>query len=131
MSVRGKRAWGLVMPPGGSIRPDTRTNPGLFRRSLMSHANTAFAFSDPAEPQVLAAARALAARLAADQAISRLTMNATMADHFGGSDAEGRWSVRAAHAALELAQVMFLAQATDFSPAMSSSRSKERRSGKE
>ena len=54
----------------------------------MSHANTAFAFSDPAEPQVLAAARALAARLAADQAISRLTVNATMADHFGGSDAE-------------------------------------------
>src|SRR3546814_6727042 len=48
-------------------------------------------------------------------------MNATMADHFGGSDAEGRWSVRDAHAALELAQVMFLAQATEFSPAMSSS----------
>src|SRR3546814_11051323 len=87
----------------------------------MSHANTAFAFSDPAEPQVLAAARALAARLAADQAISRLTMNATMADHFGGSDAEGRWSVRDAHAALELAQVMFLAQATEVSPATSSS----------
>ncbi|MXO61406.1 strawberry notch family protein [Qipengyuania oceanensis] len=87
----------------------------------MSHANTAFAFSDPAEPQVLAAARALAARLAADQAISRLTVNATMADHFGGSDAEGRWSVRDAHAALELAQVLFLAQATEFSPAMSSS----------
>ena len=58
----------------------------------MSHASTAFAFSDPAEPQVLAAARTLAARLAADQAISRLTVNATMADHFGGSDAEGRWS---------------------------------------
>ena len=87
----------------------------------MSHANTAFAFSDPAEPQVLAAARALAARLAADQAISRLTVNATMADHFGGSDAEGRWSVRDAHAALELAQVFFLAQATEFSPAMSPS----------
>jgi len=87
----------------------------------MSHANTAFAFSDPAEPQVLAAARALAARLAADQAISRVTVNATMADHFGGSDAEGRWSVRDAHAALELAQVLFLAQATEFSPAMSSS----------
>ena len=87
----------------------------------MSHANTAFAFSDPAEPQVLAAARALAARLAADQAISRLAVNATMADHFGGSDAEGRWSVRDAHAALELAQVLFLAQATEFSPAMSSS----------
>ena len=44
-----------------------------------------------------------------------------MADHFGGSDAEGRWSVRDAHAALELAQVLFLAQATEFSPAMSSS----------
>jgi hypothetical protein len=65
----------------------------------MSHANTAFAFSDTAELQVLAAARALAVLLAADQAISRRTVNATMADHFGGSDAEGRWSVRDAQPA--------------------------------
>src|SRR3546814_9826911 len=90
MSVRGKRAWGLVRPPGGSIRPDTRTNPGPLQEVSHVTRKYRFSFSDPAEPQVLAAARALAARLAADQAISRLTMNANMADPFGGSDAEGR-----------------------------------------
>jgi hypothetical protein len=31
-----------------------------------------------------------------------------LSEHFGGNDAAGRWSVRDAHAALELAQVLFL-----------------------
>src|SRR3546814_8922235 len=79
----------------------------------MSHASPALAFSIPAEPQVLAAARSLAARIGADQAISRAVLNATMREHFGGSDAEGRWSVRDAHAALELAQVLFLADESE------------------
>ncbi len=74
----------------------------------MSHASPAFAFSRPAEPQVLATARSLAARIGADQAISRAALNTAMREHFGGSDAQGRWSVRDAHAALELAQVLFL-----------------------
>ncbi|MDE8654347.1 strawberry notch family protein [Novosphingobium album (ex Liu et al. 2023)] len=74
----------------------------------MSHASSAFAFSRPVEPQALTTARSLAARISADQAISRAVLNATMREHFGGSDAQGRWSVRDAHAALELAQVLFL-----------------------
>src|SRR3546814_2085347 len=85
----------------------------------MSHASPALAFSIPAEPQVLAAARSLAARIGADQAISRAVLNATMREHFGGSDAEGRWSVRDAHAALELAQVLFLADESELVTAVS------------
>ena len=56
----------------------------------MSHVSPALAFTIPAEPQALAAARSLAARIGADQAISRAVLNATMREHFGGSDAEGR-----------------------------------------
>ena len=85
----------------------------------MSHASPALAFPTPAEPQVLAAARSLAARIGADQAISRAVLNATMREHFGGSDAEGRWSVRDAHAALELAQVLFLADESELVTAVS------------
>ncbi len=85
----------------------------------MSHASPAFAFSEAAEPLALAAARALAVRLGADEPISRSVLNAVMADHFGGSDAEGRWSVRDANAALELAQVLFAAEAAELTCAMS------------
>ena len=74
----------------------------------MSHASPAFAFSRPVEPQALATARSLAAGISADQAISRAALNTAMREHFGGSDAQGRWSARDAHAALELAQVLFL-----------------------
>jgi len=56
----------------------------------------------------LTTARSLAARISADQAISRAALNAAMRENFGGSDAQGRWSARDAHAALELAQVLFL-----------------------
>lgn len=85
----------------------------------MSHASPAFAFSEAEEPLALAAARALAARLGADEPISRPALNAVMADCFGGSDAEGRWSVRDANAALELAQVLFVAEAAELTCAMS------------
>lgn len=85
----------------------------------MSHASPAFAFSEAEEPLALAAARALAARLGANEPISRSALNAVMADYFGGSDADGRWSVRDANAALELAQVLFLAEAAELTCAMS------------
>ena len=78
----------------------------------MSHASPAFAFPAPAEPLVLSAARELAVRLGAFQIVTRSALNAVMGEHFGGSDAAGRWSVRDAHAALELAPVLFLNQAT-------------------
>ena len=84
----------------------------------MSQASPAFAFPVPAEPQVLTAARALAAELRADDPISHSALNAVMAEHFGGSDAEGRWSVRDAHAALELAQVLFAQDEAELAAAM-------------
>jgi hypothetical protein len=68
----------------------------------------ALALSIPAEPLVLTAAGELAARLQSCQIVSRKVLNAVMSEQFGGSDADGRWSVRDAHAALELAQVIFL-----------------------
>ena len=66
----------------------------------MFQTSPAFAFPEPAEPLQLTVARSLAARLAVGEIISRQVLNADMCAHFGGSDAEGRWSVRDAHAAL-------------------------------
>ena len=74
----------------------------------MSRSSPALALSIPAEPLVLTAARELAARLRSCQIASRNVLNAVMGEQFGGSDADGRWSVRDAHAALELAQVILL-----------------------
>lgn len=85
----------------------------------MSHASPAF-FPAPGEPLVLSAARELAIRLGACQIVTRSALNAIMSEQFGGSDAEGRWSVRDAHAALELAQVLFLNQATTLTCTMPS-----------
>lgn len=65
------------------------------------------------QPAVLLAAQALADRLDRGDAISRSVLNAELAAHFGGSDAAGRWSVRDAHAALELAQVLWLQSRSD------------------
>src|SRR3546814_13138913 len=42
-----------------------------------------------------------------------------MRAHCGGSDAAGLWSVRDAHAALELAQVLFLADESELVTAVS------------
>lgn len=77
----------------------------------MSAQSLALALDVPAVPPVLIAARELAARLQSCQIISRKVLSAVMSEQFGGSDAEGRWSVRDAHAALELAQVILLNQA--------------------
>jgi hypothetical protein len=54
------------------------------------------------------AAQTMASELAAGRALSRSDVTRIMTEHFGGSDALGRWSVRDAHAALELAQVQYL-----------------------
>lgn len=74
----------------------------------MSTSSPAFAFDEPAPPIVLSAARAVAARLASGTAVSRADITRSLTQCFGGSDAFGRWSVRDAHAALELAQVLHL-----------------------
>lgn len=78
----------------------------------MSNSSLAFAFDPPSPPLVVTAAKAMAVQLAAGGALSRSDINRTMTDHFGGTDALGAWSVRDAHAALELAQVQHL-QASD------------------
>ena len=78
----------------------------------MSNSSLAFAFDPPSPSLVVTAAKAMALQLAAGSAISRSDINRIMTDHFGGTDALGAWSVRDAHAALELAQVQHL-QASD------------------
>jgi len=60
------------------------------------------------EPLVLLAARTIAANLASGEPITRRQLYTLLTDHFGGTDADGRWSVRDAHIALELAQTEFL-----------------------
>ena len=74
----------------------------------MSLASPAFAFPSLSEPLVLTAARGIAELIELGQALSRANLNAILSHLFGGCDAEGRWSVRDAHAAIELAQVLWL-----------------------
>lgn len=74
----------------------------------MSSILPALAFDVPSEPLVLSAARTLAGLIATGQCLSRRQVSAVLSEQFGGSDADGRWSVRDAHAALELAQVLWL-----------------------
>lgn len=74
----------------------------------MSNSSLAFAFDDPSPPVVVMAAQTMASELAAGRALSRSDVTRIMTEHFGGSDALGRWSVRDAHAAVELAQVQYL-----------------------
>lgn len=62
----------------------------------------------PSEPLVLLSARTIAANLASGEPITRRQLHTLLTDHFGGTDADGRWSVRDAHIALELAQTKFL-----------------------
>ena len=68
----------------------------------------AFAFPLSDEHPALCAARQLAQRLAAGAAIPRSLLNDVLGSAFGGSDAEGLWTTGDAHAALELAQVIWL-----------------------
>lgn len=60
------------------------------------------------EPLVLLAARTIAANLASGEPITRRQLHTLLTNHFGGTDADGRWSVRDAHIALELAQTEYL-----------------------
>src|SRR3546814_17331599 len=46
--------------------------------------------------------------MASGEPITRRQVHTLLTDHFGGTDAEGRWSVRDAHLALELAQAEYL-----------------------
>lgn len=74
----------------------------------MSNSSLAFAFDEPSPPVVVMAAQTMASELEAGRALSRSDVTRIMTEHFGGSDALGRWSVRDAHAATELAQVQYL-----------------------
>ena len=71
----------------------------------MLNSSLVFASDEPSPPVVVMAAQAMASELAAGRALSRSDATRIMTEHFGGSDALGRWSVRDAHADLELAQV--------------------------
>ena len=82
----------------------------------MFQSSLAFAFPPNLEPPVLSAARALAARIDRGEAIDRQSLNHVLTEHFGGSDAQGRWSVRDAHAALEFAQVLWLKDHSALTP---------------
>ena len=73
--------------------------------SALSHA---FFFEQSPVPSVLAVARTLAAQLEAGGTLNRTDVTRCLTEHFFGSDADGRWSVRDAHAALELAQILIL-----------------------
>jgi hypothetical protein len=74
----------------------------------MTHSSPAFAFPDRNEPQVLSAAGEVQRLIAAGETVSRAHLNRVLNRQFGESDADGRWSVRDAHAVLELAQVLWL-----------------------
>ena len=80
---------------------------------MFTQSSLALAFPSIPEPLVLLAARTLAARIETGQCIDRQSLNRILTEHFGGSDAEGRWCVRDAHAALELAQVLWLKDHSD------------------
>ncbi len=88
----------------------------------MSTQSAQLALPVPREPLVLSAARVLADMFGANSSLSRRDINAVLCQMYGGNDAEGRWSVRDAHAALELAQVLWLQKqaslAADCNPAI-------------
>jgi hypothetical protein len=81
----------------------------------MFNSSLAFAFDDPSPPVVVMAALTMASELAAGRVLTRSDVTRIMTEHFGGSDALGSWSVRDAHAALELAQVQYLRSADQIS----------------
>jgi hypothetical protein len=83
----------------------------------MSRSLSTFAFPACSEPPVMSAARELVRFIEADETVSRAQLNAVLAHEFGGSDADGRWSVHDAHATLELAQVLWLRDSTGLTPA--------------
>jgi hypothetical protein len=90
----------------------------------MAHSSPAFAFPDRSEPLVLSAAREVQRLVEAGETVSRARLNSVLNREFGGSDADGRWSVRDAHAVLELAQVLWLRESAGL-PLASSMREAE------
>jgi hypothetical protein len=85
----------------------------------MSRSSPTLACPAPGEPAVLTAARELAGLIEAGETISRVRLNAVLSRQFGGSDADGRWSVRDAHAAFEFAQVLSLHEKAGLVPSSS------------
>ena len=74
----------------------------------MSQSALQFEFSEPSEPLVLSPARQLADFLSSGAVLTRRVISDALSEQFGGSDADGRWSLTEAHAALEMAQVLWL-----------------------
>ncbi len=58
-------------------------------------------------------ARALQTRLAAPRSVTRSLLKGLMAEAFGGSDADGHWSMRDAYDALEAAQALDMLSLSD------------------
>ena len=85
----------------------------------MFQSSPAFAFPARPQPLVLLAAREIAALLEGGEQVTRSCLNAVLGRIFGGSDAQGRWRVADAHAALELAQVLWLRRIDELTPAVS------------
>lgn len=65
---------------------------------------------DFTEPSITAA-RAVADTIARNESLQRDTLLWVMEQAYGGSSADGRWSLRVAYETLELAEVMHLAKA--------------------
>src|SRR5690606_25532307 len=85
----------------------------------MSHSSPALAFPVSYERLGLTAAREVAELIGAREALARARLNAILNRQFGGSDADGRWSVQDAHRALDLAQVRWLRDRADLTAASS------------
>ena len=64
----------------------------------------------PNEPPAIAAARSLAADLAANVPITRQHLTETFTTLTGATDADNRWSLADTHASVELAQLIYLQQ---------------------
>src|SRR3546814_12427510 len=75
---------------------------GFVRRLQMLSSAPVLLLPPPSEPPVLLVARNIATSMASGEPITRRQVHTLLTDHFGGTDAEGRWSVRDAHLALEL-----------------------------
>ena len=65
----------------------------------------------PSEVPAIAAARSLAADLAANVPITRIHLSETFTRLTGATDADNRWSLSDTHASVELAQLLYLQEA--------------------
>src|SRR3546814_12866653 len=74
---------------------------GFVRRLQMLSSAPVLLLPPPSEPPVLLVARNIATSMASGEPIPRRQVHTLLTDHFGGTAAEGRWSVRDAHPPLE------------------------------